>query len=246
MKMQNARETKRKLLTAAREVQGYVVSRLQYYQVMMKEEGQGRAAERELSCFRDQPWHGFVFRSMMPMKFEIRYDSSASTLKDAGVRVVTAEQSSLLFCRFNYSLVEGIMGSVGGMTGKDDRVIFFFDIDNCLYKKSKNVHDHMARLINDYFTKHFSEMTSEQATQLHLQYYKDYGLAIEGLARHHQVDPLDFNREVDDALPLDDLLSPDCGSPRDTRELRQDQSQDVAFHQRSCHAWEACGADYGD
>ena len=170
----------------------------------------GEAAERELSCFRDQPWHGFVFRSMMPMKFKIRYDSCASTLKDAGLRVVTAEQSSLLFCCIVQSLADGVMGSVGGTTEKDDRVIFFFDIDNCLYKKSKNVHDHMARLINDYFTKHFSEMTSAQATQLHLQYYKDYGLAIEGLARHHQVDPLDFNREVDDALPLDDLLSPDA------------------------------------
>ena len=60
----------------------------------------GDAAERELSCFRDQPWHGFVFRSMMPMKFEIRYDSCASTLKDAGLRVVTAERSSLLFVAF--------------------------------------------------------------------------------------------------------------------------------------------------
>ena len=44
---------------------------------------------------------------------------------------------------------------------------------------------------------------------LHQQYYKDYGLAIEGLARFHTIDPLEFNREVDDALPLDDILSPD-------------------------------------
>ena len=44
---------------------------------------------------------------------------------------------------------------------------------------------------------------------LHQQYYKDYGLAIEGLARYHKIDPLEFNREVDDALPLDEILSPD-------------------------------------
>ena len=44
---------------------------------------------------------------------------------------------------------------------------------------------------------------------LHQKYYKDYGLAIEGLARHHKIDPLVFNREVDDALPLDDILAPD-------------------------------------
>ena len=44
---------------------------------------------------------------------------------------------------------------------------------------------------------------------LHQEYYKNYGLAIEGLARFHRIDPLEFNREVDDALPLDDILSPD-------------------------------------
>ena len=44
---------------------------------------------------------------------------------------------------------------------------------------------------------------------LHTKYYKDYGLAIEGLNRHHKINPLDFNREVDDALPLDEVLHPD-------------------------------------
>ena len=44
---------------------------------------------------------------------------------------------------------------------------------------------------------------------LHQRYYKDYGLAIEGLVRHHDINPLEFNRDVDDALPLDDILSPD-------------------------------------
>lgn len=67
----------------------------------------------------------------------------------------------------------------------------------------------MARLINKYFITHLS-IPAEEATRLHLQYYKDYGLAIEGLARYHEIDPLDFNREVDDALPLDELLEPDA------------------------------------
>lgn len=67
----------------------------------------------------------------------------------------------------------------------------------------------MAQLINKYFITHL-DVPPEEAMRLHEQYYKDYGLAIEGLARHHQVDPLDFNRKVDDALPLDELLSPDA------------------------------------
>jgi len=90
----------------------------------------------------------------------------------------------------------------------DDRPIFFFDIDNCLYPRSRRVHDLMQRLINAFFIKHLS-VTTEDALMLHQQYYKDYGLAIEGLARFHKIDPLVFNREVDDALPLDDILSPD-------------------------------------
>ena len=44
---------------------------------------------------------------------------------------------------------------------------------------------------------------------LHQKYYKEYGLAIEGLVRHHKVDPLEYNQKVDDALPLDDIITPD-------------------------------------
>ena len=51
-------------------------------------------------------------------------------------------------------------------------------------------------------------MTRKDANELHLRYYKDYGLAIEGLVRHHKVDALEYNKQVDDALPLEDVLSP--------------------------------------
>ncbi|KAL8691215.1 MAG: hypothetical protein Q9218_003511 [Villophora microphyllina] len=65
------------------------------------------------------------------------------------------------------------------------RPVLFFDIDNC----------------------HLS-LTAEDADMLHQKYYKDYGLAISGLVKHHKVDPLEYNREVDDALPLDGLITP--------------------------------------
>ena len=38
--------------------------------------------------------------------------------------------------------------------------------------------------------------------------YKNYGLAIEGLVRHHQIDALEYNAKVDDALPLDGVIKP--------------------------------------
>lgn len=61
--------------------------------------------------------------------------------------------------------------------------------------------------LDKFFTTHLS-LTPEDAHVLHMKYYKEYGLAIEGLTRHHKIDPLEFNREVDDALPLDDVLKP--------------------------------------
>ena len=75
----------------------------------------------------------------------------------------------------------------------------------------------MQLLINDYFVKHLS-LSRDDAHMLHQKYYKDYGLAVSGLALHHKIDPLEFNREVDDALPLDDIITP---NPR-LRELLAD------------------------
>ncbi|KAJ5052380.1 uncharacterized protein L3040_002131 [Drepanopeziza brunnea f. sp. 'multigermtubi'] len=90
----------------------------------------------------------------------------------------------------------------------NNRPVFFFDIDNCLYPKSKKVHDLMSRLIDAYFMKHLS-LSQEDAFKLHQEYYRNYGLAIEGLVRHHKIDPIDYNEQVDDALPLEDIISPD-------------------------------------
>jgi pyrimidine and pyridine-specific 5'-nucleotidase len=58
-----------------------------------------------------------------------------------------------------------------------------------------------------YFETHLS-LSQKDANALHLKYYREYGLAIEGLVRHHKVDALDYNREVDDALPLEDVIKP--------------------------------------
>lgn len=89
----------------------------------------------------------------------------------------------------------------------DGRKVFFFDIDNCLYPKSYKIHDVMSVLIDDYFQSHLS-MSREDASMLHRRYYQDYGLAVEGLVRHHKVDPLEYNAKVDDALPLEDIIRP--------------------------------------
>lgn len=65
----------------------------------------------------------------------------------------------------------------------------------------------MAQLIDQYFAKHLS-LSWHDAVKLHKEYYTNYGLAIEGLVRHHQIDPLEYNAQVDDALPLETILQP--------------------------------------
>ncbi|KND93351.1 Uncharacterized protein C24B11.05 [Tolypocladium ophioglossoides CBS 100239] len=97
------------------------------------------------------------------------------------------------------------MAAVNGTsTGKP---VLFFDIDNCLYPRSTKVHHLMAELIDQYFVKHL-DIPFDEAVRLHKEYYTNYGLAIEGLVRHHQIDPLDYNAKVDDALPLEDIIKP--------------------------------------
>lgn len=52
-------------------------------------------------------------------------------------------------------------------------------------------------------------LTPDEATALHRRYLTDYGLAIAGLVQHHSIDPMEFNTLVDDALPLDGVITPD-------------------------------------
>ena len=75
----------------------------------------------------------------------------------------------------------------------------------------------MSELIDVYFMKHL-ELSRDDAFKLHQEYYKTYGLAIEGLVRHHKIDPLEYNRQVDDALPLESIIFPDP----DLRKLLED------------------------
>jgi pyrimidine 5'-nucleotidase len=61
--------------------------------------------------------------------------------------------------------------------------------------------------IDKYFQEHLG-LSQEEANELHFKYYKEYGLAIEGLVRHHKVDALEYNSKVDDALPLEEVIKP--------------------------------------
>ncbi|PAV20862.1 pyrimidine 5-nucleotidase [Pyrrhoderma noxium] len=91
-------------------------------------------------------------------------------------------------------------------TTQDDRVIVWFDIDNTLYSASSKIADAMGQRIHNYFTG--LGLEEEEASVMHLKYYKTYGLALRGLVRHHGVDTLDFDRRCDQTLPLENMIKP--------------------------------------
>ncbi len=82
---------------------------------------------------------------------------------------------------------------------RTNEAIVWLDIDNTLYKRSTRIAELMAERIRAYF--HGMGLSQEEARSLHSTYYKTYGLAIRGLVKHHQIDPLDYDRKCDASLP---------------------------------------------
>ncbi|SCV04638.1 LAME_0H20032g1_1 [Lachancea meyersii CBS 8951] len=106
-----------------------------------------------------------------------------------------------------------------------DLKIFFFDIDNCLYKRSTKIHDLMQVSIHDYFVSEL-KLDDNAARTLHHSYYREYGLAIRGLVKHHDIHALEYNKMVDDALPLHDILKPDPALRAMLKRLRSSKTVD--------------------
>jgi len=105
---------------------------------------------------------------------------------------------------------------MGETKGSDDRYVVWLDIDNTLYSASSKISQAMGTRIHAYFVN--MGWSDEEASELHHRYYTQYGLALRGLVRHHQVDPLDFDRKCDGSLPLENMIKPDLA----LRKLLQD------------------------
>ncbi|KAG2013559.1 SSM1 [Coprinopsis cinerea AmutBmut pab1-1] len=89
----------------------------------------------------------------------------------------------------------------------DERPVVWFDIDNTLYSASAKISQAMGVRIHDYFVN--LGLGHEEASELHHRYYTQYGLALRGLTRHHNVDPLDFDKKCDGSLPLEEMIKYD-------------------------------------
>lgn len=110
--------------------------------------------------------------------------------------------------------------------GLQNKKIFFFDIDNCLYERSTKIHDMMQVKIHEYFKANL-KLSDEDAHKLHISYYTTYGLALEGLVRNHQVDALEYNSQVDDSLDLKSVLSYNPKLRQTLLDIKQNQDYDL-------------------
>ncbi|WFC96813.1 hypothetical protein MBRA1_003476 [Malassezia brasiliensis] len=90
----------------------------------------------------------------------------------------------------------------------DAQAVLWLDIDNTLYSQvDTRIPELMADRIRDYFRG--LGLDDHDAEQLHTHYYKEYGLAIRGLVKHHTIDPMDYDEKCDGSLPLERVLHPD-------------------------------------
>jgi len=91
----------------------------------------------------------------------------------------------------------------------DDRLVVFFDIDNTLYSSSTKIAEAMGVKIRTYIVSIGLSDTDEDASRLQSHYYTQYGLTLRGLRHNHSIDPLDFDKKCDGAVPLEEMLFPD-------------------------------------
>ncbi len=85
-----------------------------------------------------------------------------------------------------------------------------FDLDNTLYPAEKDLFSLIDVRINHYMEAQVG-IEQQQVDGLRRQYWKDYGTTLQGLIRHHEVDPedyLSYVHEVDvgSRLSLDEEL----------------------------------------
>ncbi len=83
-----------------------------------------------------------------------------------------------------------------------------FDLDNTLYPRSCGLFDHIDNLINRYLEEEV-KIPADEVDARRRAYLEAHGTTLNGLIRHHQVDPHDYLRFVHD-VPLGDYLTPDA------------------------------------
>ncbi len=82
-----------------------------------------------------------------------------------------------------------------------------FDLDNTLYSAGQEVFCQIDRRINRYMVEVVG-IPPDEVDDLRRSYWKRYGVTMQGLMRHHGIDPEDYLSYVHD-IDIDGILRPD-------------------------------------
>ena len=85
--------------------------------------------------------------------------------------------------------------------------IILFDLDNTLYSAEQEVFSLIDRRINHYMVEVVG-ISLDEVDDLRRKYWERYGVTMQGLMRHHRVDPEDYLSYVHD-IEVGGLLRPD-------------------------------------
>lgn len=78
--------------------------------------------------------------------------------------------------------------------GKRSR-LWIFDLDNTLHDASHRIFPHINRAMTDYIVRHLA-VDEHEAGRLRQAYWQRYGATLQGLVRHHGVNPHHFLAET--------------------------------------------------
>ena len=85
--------------------------------------------------------------------------------------------------------------------------IWIFDLDNTLHDAQKKIFPVINKKINEYIcTAVKIELT--EADSLRQKYWDQYGATLEGLVKHHNINPTEFLRQTHTLINLKELVVP--------------------------------------
>lgn len=86
------------------------------------------------------------------------------------------------------------MNTIHDLRKKDAWV---FDLDNTLYPAECDLFPQIQVKMNEYVAK-FLQLPKDKAREVQKKYYVEYGTTLNGLMKHHNVDPYDYLQHVHD------------------------------------------------
>ena len=84
---------------------------------------------------------------------------------------------------------------------------WIFDLDNTLHDAQKNIFPIINKKINRYISE-VVKINNEEADELRQKYWEQYGATLEGLIKHHKINPTEFLEKTHTIENFSELVVP--------------------------------------